>query len=72
MPALPLHVLRPWAEFFYRYVLRLGFLDGYAGYTYALVSSLYTYVKYAKLKERLCASGTSAPTAGTAPSPNTP
>jgi len=32
--------------------LRLGFLDGYPGYTYALLSSVYTYVKYAKLKER--------------------
>ena len=45
------HVLRPWFEFFTRYVLRLGFLDGYPGYTYALISSLYSYVKYAKLFE---------------------
>lgn len=45
------HVLRPMAEFVGRYFLRLGFLDGYAGYTYALLSSLYTYVKYAKLIE---------------------
>lgn len=51
MPFLPFHVLRPWTEFFTRYFFRLGFLDGYAGYTYALVSSIYTYVKYAKLKE---------------------
>jgi glycosyltransferase involved in cell wall biosynthesis len=48
---LAAHLLRPWFEFFYRYVIRLGFLDGYAGYTYALVSSLYTYMKYAKLYE---------------------
>ncbi len=46
------HLLRPWVEFFNRYVLRLGFLDGYPGYTYALISSLYTYIKYAKLIEK--------------------
>lgn len=45
------HILRPWIEFFTRYVLRLGFLDGYAGYTYALISSLYVFTKYAKLFE---------------------
>ena len=45
------HWLRPWFEFFYRYVVRLGFLDGYPGYVYALISSLYTFIKYAKLKE---------------------
>ena len=45
------HVVRPWIEFISRYFLRLGFLDGYPGYTYALVSSLYAYIKYAKLKE---------------------
>ncbi len=50
-PALPGHLLRPWFEFLSRYVLRLGFLDGYAGYTYALVSSLYAYIKYATLRE---------------------
>jgi len=51
MPPLVLHVLRPWAEFVYRYFLRLGLLDGYPGYSYALLSALYTFVKYAKLKE---------------------
>ena len=45
------HVFRPWFEFIERYFLRLGFLDGYEGYTYALISSLYTYAKYAKLRE---------------------
>ena len=43
--------LRPWVEFVYRYFIRLGFLDGREGYTYALLSSFYTYVKYAKLQE---------------------
>ena len=47
----PLHVLRPWWEFIERYVLRLGFLDGYPGYCYAVISSFYTFIKYAKLKE---------------------
>lgn len=51
MPPAPVHMLRPWTEFLTRYFLRLGFLDGYPGYTYALISSIYTYVKYAKLKE---------------------
>lgn len=45
------HVFRPWFEFISRYVFRLGFLDGYPGYTYALISSLYAYIKYAKLLE---------------------
>ncbi len=47
-----LHVLRPWQEFFVRYVVRLGFLDGYPGYAYAWLSSLYAYLKYAKRWEK--------------------
>ncbi len=41
-------VFRPWWEFFYRYFIRLGLLDGFPGYTYALISSLYAFTKYAK------------------------
>ena len=37
--------------FTYRYFFRLGFLDGFAGYSYALISSLYAFVKYEKLRE---------------------
>ena len=48
---LPAHIIRPWFEFFYRYILLGGFLDGYPGYTYALLSSLYSYTKYSKLLE---------------------
>ena len=50
-------VLRPWVDFFYRYVLRLGCLDCYPGYVYALISSLYAFVKYAKFKELAAISG---------------
>jgi len=42
---------RPLGEFFYRYIFRLGILDGYPGYCYALISSFYSFIKYAKLKE---------------------
>lgn len=45
------HLLRPWFEFINRYFFRGGFLDGYPGYTYALLSSFYTFVKYAKFRE---------------------
>lgn len=38
-------------EFFTRYIIRLGFLDGYAGFVYALLSSTYAFVKYAKYIE---------------------
>ena len=48
---VPAHIVRPWFEFFYRYVVLGGFLDGYPGYTYALLSSLYAYTKYSKLLE---------------------
>jgi len=51
-PSFAGHLVRPWLEFFTRYVFRLGFLDGYPGYTYALLSSTYAYVKYAKLFEK--------------------
>ena len=47
----PLHVFRPLGNFFYLYIIRGGFLDGYAGYCLALYASLYSFVKYAKLKD---------------------
>ncbi|MCX6996508.1 MAG: glycosyltransferase family 2 protein [Kiritimatiellaeota bacterium] len=49
--AVGLWTLRPWSEFLERYVLRLGFLDGYPGYCCALFNSWYVFVKYAKLQE---------------------
>ena len=44
-------VSRFWLDFFQRYFLRLGLLDGYPGYVYALVSSVYAFTKYEKLRE---------------------
>lgn len=40
----------PWG-FFKRYVLWLGFLDGYDGLVHAAVSGLYDLLKYAKLRD---------------------
>ena len=50
-PKKTVDAIRFWWEFFYRYILRLGFLDGHPGYTYALCSSFYIYIKQAKLLE---------------------
>ena len=38
-------------DFFGRYVVRLGFLDGWHGFLWAALGSFYGFVKYAKLKE---------------------
>ncbi len=38
-------------ELFKRFILKGAFLDGYEGSLYALLSSFYTLVKYAKLEE---------------------
>jgi hypothetical protein len=44
-----LQVLRlPW-EFFMRYILKLGFLDGWHGFVYALLASFYVLFKFLKL-----------------------
>lgn len=43
--------LNPLYTFLLNYILKSGFLDGFWGYTYARLSSTYTYLKYAKLKE---------------------
>lgn len=41
----------PGAMFMKYYFLRLGFLDGWAGLFAARMSALYTYLKYARLRE---------------------
>jgi glycosyltransferase involved in cell wall biosynthesis len=50
-------VFRPWMnlrlpwEFFLRYVLKAGFLDGSAGFAYAALSAYYAWLKHARLLE---------------------
>lgn len=46
----------PW-KFLRMYVLRLGFLDGTAGFMVAALGSYYVFLKYAKLRELLRAKG---------------
>ena len=50
-PSGSLMMLRFDWEFFKRYLLLGGFLDGFRGYLYATLSSVYVLVKFAKLKE---------------------
>lgn len=50
-PITAVLMLRPMTDFISRYFVRLGFLDGYAGFTYAWISSTYSFIKYAKLHE---------------------
>ena len=38
-------------KFFRDYIIKLGFLDGYAGYRIAKMSAFATFLKYAKLRE---------------------
>ena len=47
----PNTMLRVPITFFKIYLCNLGFLDGYAGFVWALLSSLYPLVKYAKARE---------------------
>lgn len=42
---------RPSLRFFYAYVLRLGFLDGYPGYVMARLLAWYEYISIAKYRE---------------------
>ena len=45
-----MHLRLP-AEFFFRYVLKGGFLDGSAGFAYAALSAVYAWLKHARLME---------------------
>lgn len=47
---LKLFVSPPW-KFFRMYILKLGFLDGFAGYTICRISAQAVFIKYAKLKQ---------------------
>lgn len=62
--SLPGAVLRGAWAWFRCYLLRLGFLDGAAGYMLAVMQAQVTYYKYAKLRElRRAGSSAAAPTA---------
>jgi glycosyltransferase involved in cell wall biosynthesis len=42
---------RPMIRFLYLYVVRMGFLDGYAGFTYAALQGYYEYMIVLKMRE---------------------
>ncbi|MEJ5330051.1 MAG: glycosyltransferase family 2 protein [Desulfobaccales bacterium] len=44
---------RPWGAFLKSYVWRLGFLEGELGFTLARLAAMYTFLKYAYLRELL-------------------
>jgi glycosyltransferase involved in cell wall biosynthesis len=44
-------VLRPFAIFLKKYFLKLGILDGYAGFIISVLTAYYTFVKDIKLRE---------------------
>ena len=44
-------LLRPPARFFHSYILKGGFMDGFAGFHVALTAAVYVFLKYAKLWE---------------------
>jgi glycosyltransferase involved in cell wall biosynthesis len=44
-------LFRPAARFFFSYVLKRGFLDGFAGFHVAVTAAMYVFLKYAKLWE---------------------
>ena len=43
--------ISPAMKFFKMYVLKLGFLDGYAGFVIARISAYANYIKYARLRQ---------------------
>ncbi|MGA9453416.1 MAG: glycosyltransferase family 2 protein [Verrucomicrobiia bacterium] len=42
---------RPWWRFVRGYFLKLGFLDGWQGYTIAWMTAFYTFLRYASVRE---------------------
>jgi hypothetical protein len=44
-------LFRPPFTFFRMYVLRLGFLDGALGFRLAVLYAMYTFLKYAKVRD---------------------
>jgi glycosyltransferase involved in cell wall biosynthesis len=45
-------LLKPWWKFMHGYFFRLGFLDGFAGLSIAVLSASGVFLKFAKLKTR--------------------
>ena len=58
-------LLYPYLEFFKTYVIKRGFLDGFAGFQVSLLHAYYVFLKYAKLREIAM-----QPTDVTRPDPN--
>lgn len=50
-PSMLVMLLRPWIEFVLYYFIKLGFLDGWRGFLYQVLSSYYTFIKFAKARE---------------------
>ncbi|RSK35167.1 glycosyltransferase family 2 protein [Hymenobacter metallilatus] len=48
-------LLKPWWKFVHGYVLRRGFLDGFAGLSIAVISAWGVFLKFAKLKTKASA-----------------
>jgi len=45
-------LFKPLSKFFECYILKRGFLDGYAGFLVCLISAHATFLKYAKLRQK--------------------
>jgi len=46
-------LVHPWGKFINCYVLKLGFLDGWAGFVISITSAFYVFAKYVKFRERV-------------------
>lgn len=60
---------RPTLRFFYMYVVRRGFLDGRAGFTYCRLLAIYEYLIALKTRELLVGQGAAAPATAKGPGP---
>jgi len=46
-------LFHPWGKFINCYFLKLGFLDGWAGFVISITSAFYVFAKYVKFRERV-------------------
>jgi hypothetical protein len=53
-------LVRPAWRFVRAYLLRLGFLDGWQGYTIAWLTAFYTFLRYAKARQEQAAASAAA------------